>query len=487
MSIAFTKEDCTMQENKVQAMSGYRIEIDSIGKVQVPASAYYGAHTQRALENFPISGRRMPREFIRAMGIIKWAAAEANMSLRLLDESIGKSIVQAAREVADGRFDREFVVDIYQTGSGTSTNMNANEVIANRAIELLGGVLGTKTLIHPNDHVNRSQSSNDVIPTAIHIASLEEIEKTLLPKLRDLREALRKKAQQFRGIVKVGRTHLQDAVPVLLGQEFGSYASQIEHGIRRVEGLRRHLKELALGGTAVGTGLNAPRAFGALAIEKIAEFTCIPFMQASNLFEAIAARDAMVEASGQLKTLAVSLIKIANDLRWMSSGPRCGLGEITLPVLQPGSSMMPGKVNPVIPESTLMVCATVIGHDAAITIGGQHGNFELNTMMPMMADHLLESIRLLANASKNLAEQCVRGIKANQDRMRSLVEQSFALATGLTPKIGYDATAGIVKEAFSAGKTVFQVSSAQGILPEKELKRLLDPKRLTKSGGVDDY
>jgi len=460
-------------------MNDYRIEVDSLGEVRVPSSAYYGAQTQRALENFPISGRRMPREFIRAIGIIKWAAAEANISLGLLDEGLGKAIVQAAREVTEGRFDHEFLVDVYQTGSGTSTNMNANEVIANRAIELLGGTIGTKTPIHPNDHVNKSQSSNDVIPTAIHLSALEGVEKTLLPQLRNLYGVFRKKARQFQTIVKVGRTHLQDAVPVSLGQEFGGYASQIEHGIRRVQGLRRHLKELALGGTAVGTGLNAPREFGVLAIKKIAEFTGIPFVQASNFFEAIAAKDAVVESSGQLKALAVSLMKIANDLRWMSSGPRCGLAEITLPVLQPGSSMMPGKVNPVIPESTMMVCATVIGHDAAITIGGQHGNFELNTMMPMMADHLLESIRLLANASRNLAEQCVKGTEANKDRMDSLAEQSFAVATALTPKIGYDAAAGIVKEAFSTGKTIFQVSREQGILPEKELKRLLDPKRLT--------
>jgi len=463
-------------------MTDYRIERDSLGEVKVPDSAYYGAHTQRALENFPISGRRMPREFIRAMGIIKCAAAEANMSLGLLDRELGEAIVRAAREVTEGAFDHEFVADVYQTGSGTSTNMNANEVIANRAIELLGGTIGTKTPVHPNDHVNRCQSSNDVIPSAIHISALESIEKNLIPALKVLHEALVAKARQFNSVLKVGRTHLQDAVPIRLGQEFSGYAAQIEHDIGRVEGLRRHLKELALGGTAVGTGVNAPREFGPLAIEKIAEFTGIPFVEAKSPFEAIAARDAVVEASGQLKTLAVSLMKIANDLRWMSSGPRSGLGEITLPILQPGSSIMPGKVNPVIPESTMMVCATVIGHDVAITIGGQHGNFELNTMIPMMTDHLLESIRLLANVSKNLAGHCVRGIEANEDRMQSLVERSLALATALTPKIGYDASAGIVKEAFSTGKTVLQVSREQRILPEKELKRLLDPKRLTTHG-----
>jgi len=473
-----------MREIEDKHLSEYRTEMDSIGEIKVPASAYYGAHTQRAVENFPISGRRMPREFIRGMGIIKWAAAEANMSLGLLDEGIGNPIVQAATEVIEGYFDQEFAVDVYQTGSGTSTNMNANEVIANRAIELVGGVIGAKTPIHPNDHVNRCQSSNDVIPSALHISALEGMEKTLLPQLKNLRSAFREKARQFRGIVKMGRTHLQDALPIRLGQEFDGYVSQLEHGVRRLEGLRKHLRELALGGTAVGTGVNAPKQFGPLAIEKIAEFTGTPFVQATNRFEAIAARDAAVEASGQLKTLAAGLMKIANDLRWMSSGPRCGLGEITLPVLQPGSSMMPGKVNPVIPESTMMVCATVIGHDAEITTGSQYGNFELNTMMPMMADHLLESIRLLANASKNLAERCVRGIEANEDRMRSLVEQSFAVATALAPKVGYDAAAAIVKEAFSAGKTVFQIASEQGILPEGELKRLLDPKRLTRPDAL---
>jgi fumarate hydratase class II len=465
-------------------MPDYRIEVDSLGEVRVPASAYYGAHTQRALENFPISGRCMPAEFIHAVGIIKWAAAETNMALGLLDKRIGNAVVQAAREVNEGRFDHEFVVDVYQTGSGTSTNMNANEVIANRAIELLGGKIGTKTPVHPNDHVNMCQSSNDVIPSAIHISALESIEKILIPTLSLLHKALDRKARQFDRLVKIGRTHLQDAVPIRLGQEFSGYASQIEHDIRRVQGLRRHLRELALGGTAVGTGVNAPREFGSLAVKKIAQHTHIPFVQAKNPFEAIAARDTVVEASGQLKTLAVSLMKIANDLRWMSSGPRCGLGEINLPSLQPGSSIMPGKVNPVIPESTMMVCATVIGHDAAITIAGQHGNFELNTMMPMMADQLLESIRLLANASRNLADRCVKGIEANEDGMRSLVQRSLALAAALAPIVGYDTAAAISEEAFATGKTILQVSCERGILPEKELTRLLDPIRLTRQRPV---
>jgi len=463
-------------------MTSYRIETDPLGKVKIPTSAYYGGQTQRALENFPISSRRMPREFVRAMGIIKRAAAEANMSLGLLDTKIGRAIVCAATEVADGKFDREFVVDVYQTGSGTSTNMNANEIISNRAIELLGGRIGSKTPVHPNDHVNKGQSTNDVIPSAIHISALEGIEKNLLPALNDLHGALGAKARQFNKVLKVGRTHLQDAVPIRLGQEFSGYASQIEHGIRRVKALRRHFRELALGGTAVGTGLNAPRAFAALAIKKISESTGISFIRANNPFEAIAARDAIVEASGQLKTVGVSLMKMVNDLRWMSSGPRCGLGEIILPVLQPGSSIMPGKVNPVILESVMMICATVMGHDVAINIGGQHGNLELNTMMPMMADHLLESIKLLANGSRNLVDRCVDKIEANEERTRSLIERSLALCTALTPIIGYDAAANIAKEAFSNGKTIRQVSREHKVLPEKELKHVLDPMLLTKPG-----
>ncbi len=463
-------------------MTEYRIEEDFIGKVKVPASAYYGCQTQRALENFPISGKRMPREFVRALGIIKRATAEANMALGLLDATVGKAIVRAATEVADGIFDHEFVVDIYQTGSGTSTNMNANEVISNRAIELLGGAIGSKTPVHPNDHVNRCQSTNDVIPSAIHISALEGIEHNLLPALSGLHEALAARARKFSKVLKVGRTHLQDAVPISLGQEFSGYASQIEHSIRRVKGLRRHFRELPLGGTAVGTGLNAPREFGPVAIKKISEITGVRFTRATNPFEAIAARDTTVEASGQLKTLAVSLMKIVNDLRWMSSGPQCGLGEISLPALQPGSSIMPGKVNPVILESVMMICATVIGYDVAIAIGGQHGNFELNTMMPMMMDHLLESIRLLASGARNLVERCVRRIEANEERTGSLIERSLALCTALTPIIGYDAAADIAKEAFSTGKTVREVARARKVLPNGELNRVLDPVRLTKHG-----
>ena len=463
-------------------MTKYRIETDALGEVRVPARAYYGAQTQRAHENFPISGRCMPREFIRAMGIIKRSAAEANKQLRMLDGKIADAIVQAASEVVEGKFDRDFVVDVYQTGSGTSTNMNANEVIANRAIEILGGRRGSKDLVHPNDHVNKSQSSNDVIPSAIHISALEALEQRLLPALEHLHNALATKAKQFHRILKIGRTHLQDAVPIRLGQEFSGYASQIEHAIRRVKGLRPQLSELALGGTAVGTGLNAPKGFPSLAVEKISQITGIHFVCARNLFEALASRDAIVEASGQLKTVAVGLMKIVNDLRWLSSGPRCGIGEITLPALQAGSSIMPGKVNPVVPESVMMLCATVMGHDVAINVGGQHGNLELNTMMPMMADHLLESIRLLSNGAGVLTDRCVTGIEVDEERARSFIENSLALCTALAPVIGYDSAAQIAKEAWASGKTVRHVAQERGLLSSEELDRVLDASRMTKPG-----
>jgi len=460
-------------------MAGYRVEVDSLGEVRVPAGVYYGAQTQRALTNFPICGLRMPREFIRALGIIKHAAADANMELGLLEAGAARAIMQAAAEVAEGKFDADFVVDVYQTGSATSTHMNANEVIANRAIELLGGAIGSKHPIHPNDHVNRGQSSNDVIPSAIHVSALESMQTTLLPALHHLQSALDRKAGEFDRIVKVGRTHLQDAVPIRLGQEFGGYAAQIEHGIARVAGLYPHLCELALGGTAVGTGLNAPAEFAPLAVKKISGLTGIAFECARNRFEALAARDAVVEASGQLKTAAVSLLKIANDLRWLASGPRAGIGEITLPSLQPGSSIMPGKVNPVIPESVMMLCATVMGNDVAINIGGQHGNFELNTMMPMMAHHLLQSIRLLSGGAKNLADRCVAGIIANRERAESLADSSLALCTALVPYIGYEAAARIAQEAYATGKTVRETALAHRVLPASDLERILDPMRQT--------
>ncbi|HOC39517.1 MAG TPA: class II fumarate hydratase [Thermodesulfobacteriota bacterium] len=463
-------------------MKKFRIESDSLGEVSVPADAYYGAQTQRAFENFAVSGKRMPREFIRALGIIKWAAAEVNEELGYLDHKIAEAIGRASREVMEGAFDHDFVVDVYQTGSGTSTNMNANEIIANRANELLGGKRGSKVPVHPNDHVNKSQSSNDVIPSTIHISGLESIEKNLLPALKELYTALHDKSKEFDAVLKIGRTHLQDAVPIRLGQEFSGYAVQIKHAVRRVESSCPYLRELALGGTAVGTGLNAPAAFAPLAIQKISAITGIPFVKAENYFEALAGRDAVVETSGHLKTVAVSLLKIANDLRWLNSGPRCAIGEIILPSLQPGSSIMPGKVNPVIPESIMMLCATVIGNDSAITIGGQHGNFELNTMMPMIAYHLLESIRLLAQGSHILVERCIAGIQANRERAESLIENSLAMCTALAPIIGYDAAGRIATEAFSTGKTVRQVALEHRVLPEKQLNRILNPRTLTKPG-----
>lgn len=466
-------------------MIAYRIETDSLGEVRVPADVYYGAQTHRAKENFPISELRFQRPFIRALGLIKRAAAEVNMELGLLDEKLGTAIVQAAQEVADGQHDDQFVVDVFQTGSGTSTNMNANEVIANRAIQLLGGEMGTKKPVHPNDHVNKGQSSNDVIPTTIHIAALESIKKELLPALAHLHAALDAKAKEFDDIVKIGRTHLQDAVPVRLGQEFGGYASMVAHDIRRVENICEHLSELALGGTAVGTGLNMLPAFPGRVIEKISTWTGIQFKQAPNLFEALGSKDAAVEASGALKTVACSLMKIANDIRWLASGPRCAIGEINLPSLQPGSSIMPGKVNPVIPEAVRMIVAQVIGNDLTISICGQGGDFELNVMMPVLAYNLLQSIQLLANGSRVLADKCVSGITANRERCESLIEGSLAMVTALAPKIGYDAAAAIAKEAFTTGRTVREIARERKVLPEAELERVLDPRRQTEPGIPD--
>lgn len=456
-------------------MKNYRIETDSMGEVKVPKTAYYGAQTQRAFDNFPVSDKRMPRSFIRALGLIKKAAAETNADLEILDRSIAEAISLAADEVIHGKMDHDFVVDVYQTGSGTSSNMNANEVIANRAIELLGGEIGSKRPVHPNDHVNKGQSSNDVIPTAIHIAAFEEIVNRLLPALTNLASVLGDKAREFDNVVKIGRTHLQDAVPIRLGQEFSGYARQIELAVERVNGVLPRLRELALGGTAVGTGLNTHPRFAEVAIERLNQMTGMHFIRVKNRFEALAARDAIVETSGQLKTVAVSLMKIANDLRWMSSGPRSGIGEITLPAVQPGSSIMPGKINPVIAESMMMVCATIMGNDVAINIGGQHGNFELNVMMPMMAYHLLDSISILTNGINNLVDKCINGIVANDERAASLIEQSLAMCTALAPIIGYDAATEIAREAYSTGKTVREVAMEHMVLPEEELNRLLDP------------
>ena len=459
-----------------------RMERGSMGEMCVPADALYGAQTQRAVENFPISGLRFPREFIRALGLIKAAAARANIDLGLLDREVGGAIVKAAQEVIDGKLDRHFVLDIFQTGSGTSTNMNANEVIANRAIQILGGVVGSKKPVHPNDHANMGQSSNDVIPAAIHIAALESIENSLIPALQRLRKSLSARAKEVDRIVKIGRTHLQDATPVRLGQEFGGYARQVQLSIRRLEQLRESLGELPLGGTAVGTGINTHPKFAARAIQHLSKMTGLKFREAENHFEAQAAKDAVVETSGVLKTVAVSLTKIANDVRWLASGPRCGIGEINLPETQPGSSIMPGKVNPVIAESLLMAAAQVIGNDLTVTVGGQSGVFELNVMMPVMAHNVLESIRLLAASAANFADRCVSGIEANTGRCNEMVERSLAMCTALAPEIGYDAAAAIAKESYKTGKTVRQIAREKKVLSAKRLDEILDPMRMTAPG-----
>jgi fumarate hydratase class II len=462
----------------------YRVERDSMGEVKVPKSAYYGAQTQRAVENFPVSGIGFPPRFIRALGIIKLAAAAANQELGLLDARTADVIGKAAAEVMEGKLDKEFVVDIFQTGSGTSTNMNANEVIANRALELLGKRRGSRE-IHPNDHVNMSQSSNDVIPTAMHIAALEAIQKELLPALEALGQALAQKARRFDSIVKIGRTHLNDATPIRLGQEFGGYARQIELSIARIKSAAGGLEELPLGGTAVGTGINSHPEFAAKTIERIAEMTGLTFREAMNHFEAQAGKDAVVHASGALKTLAVSLTKIANDLRWLASGPRCGLGEISLPETQPGSSIMPGKINPVICESVLQVAAHVIGCDATITFCGQAGNFELNVMMPIMALKLMEAIEFTANVTKLFTQKCVTGIEANRVRCRDTVERSLAMVTALAPFVGYDRAAKIAQEAHVSGKTVREVARAHKVLSDKKLEKILDARRMTHPGVPD--
>jgi fumarate hydratase, class II len=459
-----------------------RTERDTMGELAVPAEAYYGVQTARAIENFPISSLRFPRAMIRAMGLIKRAAATVNESLGLLDKKPADVIKRAATEVVEGMLDAEFPVDIFQTGSGTSTNMNTNEVISNRATELLGGARGSK-LVHPNDHVNLGQSSNDVIPTAIHIAAAEMMQHQLLPALTRLHKALDRKAKEFDKIVKIGRTHLQDATPVRLGQEFGGYARQIELGIQRAKRAQESLTEVALGGTAVGTGLNCHPEFSSRVLAVISKETGCSLREASNHFEAQSTQDSLVEASGELRTIAVSLMKIANDVRWLGSGPRCGLGEINLPETQPGSSIMPGKVNPVIAESVTMVCAQVIGNDVTVTVGGQAANFELIVMLPVMAYNLLQSIELLAAASHNFATRCIEGIKANEERCRSLIEESLAMCTALAPEIGYEAAAKLAKDAYKSGRTVREVAREQKVLPEKRLNELLDPWRMTEPGG----
>ena len=459
-----------------------RIEKDSMGDVQVPADAYWGAQTQRAVENFPISGYRFGRRFIRAMGLIKRSAAEVNRKLDKLDAERAALIVKAAQEVIDGPLDRHFVLDIYQTGSGTSTNMNANEVIANRAIELAGGTIGSRDPIHPNDHVNMGQSSNDVIPTAIHVAVAEAIQHDLRPQLDILGQALEKKSKAFDGIIKIGRTHLQDATPVRLGQEFAGYARQVKLGTLRATKAVKALRELPIGGTAVGTGINTHPEFGRRMAATLAEATGIDFVEAEDHFEAQAAKDAVCEVSGQIRTVAVSLTKIANDIRMLASGPRCGIGEIRLPSTQPGSSIMPGKVNPVMCEMLIQVCAQVIGNDATVTLACRDGHYELNVMMPVMAHNLLESIRLLTSSVKAFAQRCIDGIEVNEERAKELIEGSLAMCTGLAPIIGYDKAAAIAKEAYATGKTVRQVAKEMKVLSDEELDKALDPTSMTRPG-----
>ena len=477
-----TTRSSTKGEQSASSSAKVRLERDTMGELEVPAQAYYGVQTARAIHNFPISGLRFPRAFIRAMGLIKWAGAIVNESLGLLDKKVADAIKTAAWEVVEGRWDDEFPVDIFQTGSGTSTNMNTNEVIANRATELLGGARGSK-LVHPNDHVNLGQSSNDVIPTAIHVAAVELMQTQLLPSLRRLQRALAGKAKEFDKIVKIGRTHLQDATPVRLGQEFGGYARQLELGIQRVQGAQRALAEVALGGTAVGTGLNAHPRFASRTMALISKQVGVKLQEAANHFEAQSAQDSVVEASGALRVVAVSLMKIANDVRWLGSGPRCGLGELLLPETQPGSSIMPGKVNPVIAESVTMVAAQVIGNDVTIAVGGQAANFELIVMLPVMAYNLLQSIELLGRASENFSGRCIEGLRADEQRCKDYIEQSLAMCTALAPEIGYDAAAAISKEAYKTGKTVRELAKSKQVLPPKKLDLLLDPWRMTKSGG----
>ncbi|MDR7554393.1 MAG: class II fumarate hydratase [Armatimonadota bacterium] len=457
-----------------------RVERDSLGPMEVPADAYYGASTARAIQNFPISGLRFPRPFLRALGLIKRAAAEVNATLGLLEPRLAEAIARAAQEVADGALDAHFPLDIYQTGSGTSTNMNANEVIANRAAELLGAPRGAR-VVHPNDHVNLCQSSNDVIPTAIHLAALLVIRDDLRPALDELERALRAKAVAFADIIKTGRTHLMDATPVRLGQEFEGYADQVAGARRRLGYAEEELREVALGGTAVGTGVNAHPEFASRTCARLTELTGIALRETPAHFQAQACLDAVTFTSGVLRTYATALMKIANDIRWMGSGPRAGLAELQLPAVQPGSSIMPGKVNPVIAESVLQACAQVVGNDVVVALGNQWGNFELNTMMPVMAHNLLQAVQLLAASSRNFARQCVAGLEAT-GRGPEMVERGLMLATALAPVIGYDAAAEIAKEAARTGRTVREVALDRTQLRAEELDRILDPAAMTAPG-----
>ena len=454
----------------------YRIEKDSMGELQVPTNALWGAQSQRAVDNFPISDLRAPRAMINALGLIKAAAAEVNRDLGLLDADIAQAIIDSAKAVAEGQYDDHFPVDIFQTGSGTSSNMNTNEVVAHLATKAAGQT------VHPNDHVNMGQSSNDVIPTAIHVAAVIEGERKLLPALTHMRDTLRKKGDELSDVVKTGRTHLMDAMPVRFDQELGGWAAQIDSGIARVESALVRLRHLAQGGTAVGTGINAHPEFGERFAKAIGTASGCRFEPSSNYFESLSSQDAAVELSGQLKTIAVSMMKIANDLRWMNSGPLAGLGEIQLEALQPGSSIMPGKVNPVIPEAAAMVSAQVIGNDSTITVAGQSGNFQLNVMLPVIAYNLLQSIELLANTSQVMADKAIASFTVNQDNLNDALSKNPILVTALNSVIGYDKGAAIAKQAYKEGKPIKELTLEQTDLSEEEIDRLLDPADLTKGG-----
>jgi fumarate hydratase class II len=461
-----------------QQQGAFRIEHDSMGDVRVPASAKWQAQTQRAVENFPISGTTVERSLISALAAIKGAAAMENARLKVVDRRVADAIQAVAREVAAGEWDENFPIDVYQTGSGTSTNMNMNEVLATLATEKLG------TKVHPNDHVNASQSSNDVFPSAIHVAAATDIQYKLIPALGHLAKALRAKSRKFKSVVKSGRTHLMDATPVTLGQEFGGYAAAVEHGIERLQASLPRIAELPLGGTAVGTGINAPKSFAPRVIRRLAEERNLPFTEARDHFEAQGARDALVEASGVLRTIAVSLYKCATDIRWMGSGPRTGLAEIRIPDLQPGSSIMPGKVNPVIPEAVSQVVAQVIGNDAAVGFGGAAGNFELNVMLPVIARNLLESIRLLAAVSVVFADKCIDGIEADVERCREYALSSPSIGTALNPYIGYEEAAKVIKASAAEGKDLRTVVLERGLLSEAEVDKALDVEAMTRGGIV---
>jgi fumarate hydratase class II len=455
-----------------------RIETDTFGPIEVPADKYWGAQSQRSLANFKIGWEKQPKPIIRALGIVKRAAAETNMELGRLDRKIGEAIVKAAQEVIDGKLDDHFPLVVWQTGSGTQTNMNANEVIANRAIEILGGEKGSKKPVHPNDHVNMSQSSNDTYPTAMHIAAAEQIHHDLLPALHHLHRALDQKAKAWSHIIKIGRTHTQDATPLTLGQEFSAFAQQIENGIKRIELTMPMLMELAQGGTAVGTGLNAPRGFAEKVCQRIAEITGLPFKSAPNKFEALAAHDAMVMSHGALNTVAVSLFKIANDIRFLGSGPRSGLGELALPENEPGSSIMPGKVNPTQCEAVTMVCAQVFGNHTTMTFAGSQGHFQLNVFNPVMAYNFLQSVRLLTDAARSFTDNCIVGIKPREDNIRAAVERSLMLVTALAPKIGYDNAAKIAKEAHRKGTTLREEAVGGGYVTAEEFDAIVRPEKM---------